>query len=77
MLISINTAAISNPEFITEAALKFGSSTIVVAIETIKEYNSNKYLAYTDNGREYIGVDILEWAQKVEEMGLVNLLLLL
>lgn len=67
--VSINTAAINNPEIITEAALKFGSSTIVVAIEAIKEYNSEKYLAYTDNGREYTGIDIFEWAQIVEEMG--------
>ncbi|MBR9916559.1 imidazole glycerol phosphate synthase subunit HisF [bacterium] len=67
--VSINTAAIKNPEIITEAALKFGSSTIVVAIEAIKEYNSDKYLAYTDNGREHTGIDIFEWAQKVEEMG--------
>jgi cyclase len=67
--VSINTAAINNPEIITEAALKFGSSTIVVAIEAIKEYKSDKYLAYTDNGREYTGIDIFEWAQKVEEMG--------
>ena len=67
--VSINTAAINNPELITEAALKFGSSTIVVSIEAIKESNSDKYLAYTDNGREYTGIDIFEWAQKVEDMG--------
>lgn len=67
--VSINTAAIKKPEMITEAALKFGSSTIVVAIEAIKEENSDRYLAYTDNGREYTGFDIYEWAQKVEELG--------
>jgi cyclase len=67
--VSINTAAIKNPNIITEAALKFGSSTIVVAIEAIKEYKSDQYLAYTDNGREYTGIDIFEWAQQVEELG--------
>lgn len=67
--VCVNTAAIKNPEIITEAALKFGSSTIVVAIEAIKEYKSDQYLAYTDNGREYTGVDIYEWAQQVEELG--------
>ena len=46
----------------------FGSSTIVVAIEAIKESNG-LYLAYTDNGREYTGVDVFEWAQKVAELG--------
>ncbi|WP_326984848.1 imidazole glycerol phosphate synthase cyclase subunit [Chryseobacterium sp. MYb264] len=66
--VCINTAAIKNPFFIKEATLKFGSSTIVVAIEAIKEYNG-KYLAYTDNGREYTGLDVFEWAQKVQELG--------
>lgn len=67
--VSINTAAIKNPHIITEAALKFGSSTIVVAIEAIKEHKSDQYLAYTDNGREYTGINIFEWAQQVEELG--------
>tara|TARA_B110000003_G_C16593136_1_gene512608 strand:+ start:1 stop:846 length:846 start_codon:yes stop_codon:yes gene_type:complete len=66
--ISLNTAAIKNPELIKEAALSFGSSTIVISIEAIKESNG-KYLAYTDNGREFTGVDVLEWAQQVESLG--------
>ncbi|MBL4652381.1 MAG: imidazole glycerol phosphate synthase subunit HisF [Flavobacteriales bacterium] len=66
--VAVNTAAIKRPEFISEAADKFGSSTIVVAIEAIKE-SSGKYLAYTDNGRDYTGVDVFEWAQKVVELG--------
>ena len=66
--VAINTAAIKNPEFIKEAANKFGSSTIVVAIEAIKE-NNGRYLAYVDNGRDYTGVDVFEWAKKVEELG--------
>ena len=66
--VSINTAAIKNPEIIRETSLTFGSSTIVVSIEAIKE-NSGKYFAYTDNGREYTGVDVLEWAQQVDDLG--------
>ena len=66
--VCLNTAAIKDPELIRQASRKFGSSTIVVAIEVIKEENG-KYLAYTDNGREYTGIDIFEWAQIVEEMG--------
>ena len=66
--VSINTAAIKNSSFIQEAALKFGSSTIVVSIEAIKQHNGT-YLAYTDNGREHSGLDVLEWAKKVEELG--------
>lgn len=66
--VAINTAAIKNPGFIREASRKFGSSTIVVAIEAIR-HDQEKYLCYTDNGREYTGVDALEWARQVEELG--------
>lgn len=64
----INTAAIKKPNFIKEASLKFGSSTIIVAIEAIKEADG-RYLAYTDNAREYTGIDVFEWAKKVEKLG--------
>jgi len=66
--VAINTAAIKNPHFIREASLKFGSSTIVVAIEAIKN-TDGKYLAFTDNGREYSGLEVVTWARKVEELG--------
>ena len=66
--VCLNTAAIKNPDLIRTASRKFGSSTIVIAIEAIKEENG-KYLAYTDNGREYTGIDVFEWAQKVDELG--------
>jgi cyclase len=66
--ICLNTAAINNPNLIKEASRMFGSSTIVIAIEAIKEADG-KYLAYTDNGREYTGIDVFEWAQKIDELG--------
>lgn len=66
--VCLNTAAIKNPQLIKDASRMFGSSTIVVAIEAIKE-GDGKYLAYTDNGREHTGVDVFEWAQKVNELG--------
>lgn len=66
--VCINTAAIKNPNLIKEASRAFGSSTIVVAIEAIKE-SDGSYLAYTDNGREYTGMDVFEWAQRVDELG--------
>lgn len=72
--VAINTAAIKNPDFIKEAANKFGSSTIVVAIEAIKE-TDGKYLAYVDNGRDYTGVDVLDWAKKIEELGAGEIIL--
>ena len=66
--IAINTSAIKNPEFIKEASRKYGSSTIVVVIEAIKQ-NDGKYLAYTDNGRNHTGIEVTSWAKKVEELG--------
>jgi cyclase len=66
--VSINTAAIRRPEFIREAAQSFGSSTIVVSIEAIKESDGN-YLVYTDSGREYSGIEVLTWAKQVESFG--------
>jgi cyclase len=66
--VCINTAAIKNPELIREASRVFGSSTIVVSIEAIKQTDGS-YLAYTDNGREHSGFEVVEWAKRVEELG--------
>ncbi len=66
--VCINTAAIKNPQFISEASRKFGSSTIVVAIEAIKQ-PGGEYLAFVDNGREYTGVDVTVWAKQIQELG--------
>jgi len=72
--ISINTAAIKNPNFINQASETFGSSTIVVTIEAIKQ-SDKSYLAYTDNGREYTGLEVLTWAKEVEDRGAGEVLL--
>src|SRR3989442_7088576 len=66
--VALNTAAIRRPEFVREAARKFGSSTIVVSIEAIKR-SAGRYEAYTDNGRERTGIDAFEWAVKAAELG--------
>lgn len=66
--VAINTAAIKNPQLIREAANSFGSSTIVVAIEAIKQPNG-QYFAYTDNGREHTGREVVEWAKQIEQLG--------
>ena len=72
--VSINTAAINNPDFINDAAKTFGSSTIVVAVEAIRQPDGF-YLAYTDNGREYTGVEVKAWAREVEDRGAGEILL--
>ena len=72
--VSLNTAAIKNPQIIAEASRKFGSSTILISIEAIKQPDG-RYLAYTDNGREYTGVEVLEWAKRVETLGAGEIML--
>lgn len=66
--VTLNTAAIRNPLFVREATKKFGSSTIAIAIEAIKQADG-RYLAFVDNGREETGLEVGEWAKKVEELG--------
>lgn len=66
--VSLNTAAIKNPSFIEKAAKTFGSSTIVVAIEAIKDV-SGQYFAFIDNGREETGLEVIEWVKLVINSG--------
>lgn len=66
--VSINTAAIKDPELIRKASLAFGSSTIVVSIEAIRRPDGS-YECYTDYGRESSGVDPFHWAVQAEDLG--------
>ncbi len=66
--VALNTAAIARPEFIREASRAFGSSTIVLSIEAIRQPNGS-YEAYVDYGRQSTGVDAIEWAARAVELG--------
>lgn len=66
--ISINTAAVKNPSFIKEVTERFGSSTITISIEAIKS-NNGKYLVYTDSGREFTGLELVEWLETIQSYG--------
>jgi cyclase len=66
--VALNTAAVRRPEFIREAAHKFGSSTIVLSIEAIRRADGS-YEAYTDNGREKTGLEVFDWAARAVELG--------
>jgi cyclase len=72
--VSINTAAINRPAFISEAAKAFGSSTIVVGIEAIKQPNG-EYRCFTDSGRQETDVEVVAWAKQAESLGAGELLL--
>ena len=72
--VAINTKAIQTPEFIAEASKIFGSQCIVASI-VAKKIDSNKWEAYIDNGREPTGLDVVEWAKKLEELGAGEIML--
>jgi len=71
--ISINTAAIQNPDLISEGAEEFGNQCIVVAIDAKREGES--WTCYIYGGREPTGIDAVEWARKVESIGAGEILL--
>lgn len=73
--IAINTAAIENPNLISEIAKKFGSQCVVLSIEAKKIKSENKWEAYTDNGREKTGLDVIDWVKKGVELGAGEILL--
>lgn len=72
--IGINTAATKRPELIREVARKFGSQCMVLSIEA-KQIAEGRWEAYTDNGREKTGMDVVEWAQRGVELGAGEILL--
>ena len=71
--VCINTAAVARPELIREAAERYGSSTIVVSIEAIRNPDGS-YEAFVDYGRESTGLDAREWALRAVELGAGELL---
>ena len=73
--ISINSSAINTPELITQAAKKFGSQCVVVAIDAKRREDHTGWNVYKNGGRIDTGLDVLEWAKKVEELGAGEILL--
>jgi imidazole glycerol-phosphate synthase subunit HisF len=72
--VSINTAAVARPEFVREAANKFGSQCIVCAIDA-KETEPGKWGVFTHGGRNSAGLDAVEWACRLADYGAGELLL--
>jgi imidazole glycerol-phosphate synthase subunit HisF len=72
--VSINSAAVTNPEFVREAAEKFGSQCIVVAIDA-KSVGTNHYEIFTHGGRNPTGINAVEWAKRMAEYGAGEILL--
>lgn len=72
--VSVNSAAIKNPELITQASKKFGAQAVVVAIDAKKNATGN-YEIFTHGGKQPTGIDAVEWAKKVEQLGAGEILL--
>ena len=66
--ISINSSAINRPELICEAAEKFGSQCVVVAIDAKRRADGKGWNIYKNGGRIDVGIDALEWAARVERL---------
>ena len=73
--ISINSSAINTPRLISDAADKFGSQCVVVAIDAKKRADGSGWNIYKNGGRIDVGIDAVEWAQKVERLGAGEILL--
>jgi cyclase len=71
--VSINTAAIFNPELVREAAKRFGSSTIVVAIDAKR--TGDHWQCFTHGGRKPTGLDAVDWARRMSDYGAGEILL--
>lgn len=73
--ISINSSAIRNPELISDAAEKFGSQCVVVAIDAKRSGESKQWNVYINGGRIDTGLDAVEWAKRAESLGAGEILL--
>jgi len=73
--VSINTAAIENPELIKEASMAFGSQCIVIAIDTKKDGVSNAYYVYTHGARRKTNIEAVSWGKYVQDLGAGEILL--
>jgi cyclase len=73
--VSLNTAAILNPDLVLQSATKFGNQCIVVAIDAKREPSEDKWRVYTHGGRHPTDLDAISWAQKVVSLGAGEILI--
>ncbi len=73
--VAVNSAAIMNPDLISEAAEKFGSQCVVVAIDAKRRADGSGWNIYKNGGRVDMGIDAVEWAMKADELGAGEILL--
>ncbi|HKT33238.1 MAG TPA: imidazole glycerol phosphate synthase subunit HisF [Nitrospira sp.] len=73
--VSINTAAVERPDFVKEAAERFGTQCIVVAIDAKRALRAHAWEVFTHGGRKPTGIDAVEWAAQMERFGAGEVLL--
>ena len=73
--VAVNSAAIMNPQLISEAADKFGSQCVVVAIDAKRRANGNGWNIFKNGGRVDMGIDAVEWAMRADRLGAGEILL--
>lgn len=73
--VSLNTAAVNNPNLVKESSEKFGNQCIVVAIDAKFNPSSKKWEVFTHGGRNQTGIDAVEWAKKAAQLGAGEILL--
>ena len=73
--VSVNSAAIKNPELLSEAASRFGSQCVVAAIDGKKTAKDKGYNVYVNGGRIDTGLDVVKWAEEAERLGVGEILL--
>ena len=73
--VSINTAAVDRPEFVKEAAQRFGTQCIVVAIDAKRVPAADRWEVFTHGGRRSTGLDAIDWAKRMEDSGAGEVLL--
>ncbi|RJQ47561.1 MAG: imidazole glycerol phosphate synthase subunit HisF [Gammaproteobacteria bacterium] len=73
--VSINTAAVQNPEFVREASGKYGSQCIVVAVDARQVPGELRWAVYTHGGRKATGLDVIAWCKKMADFGAGEILL--
>lgn len=72
--VAVNTAAVARPELIADLSRRFGSQCVVLSVEA-KQISSNRWEAYTNNGREKTGLDVVEWVKRCVSLGAGEILL--
>ena len=73
--VSLNTAAILNPDLVNESSKQFGNQCIVVAIDAKQDGTKDRWNVYTHGGRKRTSLDVVEWAQEVVQRGAGEILL--